>query len=301
MELRHLRYFVAVAEERHFGRAAARLHMAQPPLSQQIRQLEQEVETPLFERTTRRVDLTPAGELLLERARDILAAVDRAAVDAGRAARGQLGRLSIGFTGSATYELLPRVAQRVRAALPDIQLELHGEMLTPAQVGGLRTGMIDVAFLRPPVEASDLDVRTIRQEPLVAALPRDHRLANRTSIPLRALAEEPFVTYPSHFRSVMHDSVEEACSQAGFRPRVVQEVSETATLVSFVAAGIGVALVPGSVRHLQVTGAVYRPLSGRTPQVELALAWRAGDRSAVLAHFLEQVVPATGDPEDSHI
>jgi len=291
MELRHLRYFLAVAEERHFGRAAERLHMAQPPLSQQIRQLEAEVGAQLLERTTRKVDLTPAGVLFMERARSILKAADAAATDAVRAASGELGRLSIGFTGSATYELLPAVAKVAREELPDVALELHGEMLTPAQVSGLLEGSLDVGFLRPPVRVPDLNVRVIRREPLVAVLPERHRLARRRSVPLKALAHEWFITYPSHFRSVMHDAVETACRKAGFRHRVAQEVNETATLVSFVAAGFGVALVPASVQHLQITGAVYRPLAGGSENVALALAWRAGDRSSVVARFLTVVRP----------
>jgi DNA-binding transcriptional LysR family regulator len=298
VELRHLRYFIAVAEECHFGRAAERLHMAQPPLSQQIRQLEQEVGTALLERTTRRVELTPAGALFLDRARSILAAVDGATADAERAARGEIGRLSIGFTGTATYELMPTVAKKVREELPGVELELHGEMLTPAQVAGLRDGSLDVGFLRPPLRAADINVRIIRREPLVAVLPIGHRLANRASVPLAALADDPFIAYPSHFRSVMQEAVEEACRKAGFQPRVIQECSETATLVSFVAAGLGVALVPGSVRHLQVTGAVYRPLADRVQDVALALAWRAGDRSPVVGQFLAHVASVAEEPTE---
>lgn len=298
MELRHLRYFIAVAEECHFGRAAERLHMAQPPLSQQIRQLEQEVGTALFERTTRRVELTPAGVLFLERTRGILAAVDSATADAERAARGEIGRLSIGFTGTATYELMPTVAKKVRESLPRVELELRGEMLTPAQVSGLRDGSLDIGFLRPPLRSADINVRIIRREPLVAVLPIGHRLAKRASVPLAALADDPFITYPSHFRSVMHEAVDEACRKAGFQPRVIQECSETATLVSFVAAGLGVALVPGSVRHLQITGALYRPLAESVPDVALALAWRAGDRSPVVSQFLEHVAPVAQEPAE---
>lgn len=298
MELRHLRYFLAVAEERHFGKAAERLHMAQPPLSQQIRQLEAEVGASLLERTTRKVELTPAGELFMERARSILAAADAAASDAQRAARGELGRLSIGFTGTATYELMPTVARLVRDKMPEIALELHGEMFTPAQVAGLLDRSLDVGFLRPPVRAPDLNVRVVRREPLTVALPEGHRLARRRVVALGALADDAFIAYPTHFRSVMHDAVEEACRNAGFRPRVALEVNETVTMVSFVAAGLGVALLPSSARHLQITGAVYRPLEDET-EVALAMAWRAGERSPVLARFLRdvrpQLAPADGD------
>jgi DNA-binding transcriptional LysR family regulator len=297
MELRHLRYFVAVAEERHFGRAAERLHMAQPPLSQQIRRLEAELGAPVLHRTTRRVELAPAGEVLLARARAILAAVDAAAEDARRAARGEFGRLAIGFTGSATYALLPALADAVRTALPGVVLDLRGELLTPAQVAGLLDGTLDLGLLRPPVRERSLEVEILRREPLVAVLPAAHRLAAAAVVPLEQLEEEPFVMYPSHFRSVLHDAVEDTCAAHGFRPRVALEVSETATLVSFVAAGLGVSLVPDSVRHMTVEGAVYRPLAREAAEVELAVAWRRDDDAPVLARALEVVRAALGRPD----
>ncbi|MEX1275752.1 MAG: LysR family transcriptional regulator [Bacteroidota bacterium] len=289
MKLRHLRYFVTVAEELHFGRAAAKLHMAQPPLSHQIRQLEAEVGAELLHRTTRVVELTPAGVVFLERAREILAAVDSAIGDTIRAERGEVGRLSIGFVGSATYEVLPAVASSIRAELPGIELDLHGELLTPAQVEGLQSRRLDLAFLRPPVRASDLAVEVIRREPLVVVLPADHPLASESSVRVSDLAEEPFVTYPSQFRSVMQESIDALCRAARFMPKVVQEVNETATLVSFVAARVGVALVPASVQHLQVTGCVYRPLADRHEQVALAIAWRRDDPYPVLARVRQLV------------
>jgi DNA-binding transcriptional LysR family regulator len=294
MELRHLRYFVAVAEERHFGRAAERLHIAQPPLSQQIRRLEAELGAPLLHRTTRRVELAPAGEVLLARARDILAAVDAATEDARRAARGEFGRLAIGFTGSATYALLPALADALREALPGVVLELRGELLTPAQVEGLLDGSLDLGLLRPPVRDHSLEVEILRREPLVAVLPATHRLAAAPAVPLEQLEEEPFVMYPSHFRSVLHDAVEDTCAAHGFHPRVALEVSETATLVSFVAAGLGVSLVPDSVRHMTVEGAVYRPLAREAAEVELAVAWRRDDDAPVVGRALEVVRRALG-------
>ena len=171
MELRHLRYFVAVAEERHFGRAAARLHIAQPPLSQQIRRFEAELGEPLLYRTTRSVELSPAGEVLLARGREILAAVDAALDDARRAARGEYGRLAIGFTGSTTYALLPSLAAALREELPGVMLDLRGELLTPAQVTQLLDKTLDLGFLRPPVHVRDLRTEVVHSEPLVAVLP----------------------------------------------------------------------------------------------------------------------------------
>lgn len=289
MELRHLRYFVAVAEERHFGRAAERLHIAQPPLSQQIRRLEAELGVTLLHRTTRSVEVAPAGEVLLVRAREILAAVDGATEDTRRAARGEFGRLAVGFTGSATYELLPKLAAALRSALPGVALNLRGELLTPAQVASLLDGTLDLGLLRPPVRERELAVEVVRREPLVAVLPEAHPLAAADAVPLEELKGEPFVVYPSHFRSVVHDAVEETCEAHGFLPRVALEVSETATLVSFVAAGLGVSLVPESVRHMTVRGAVYRPLAGDAATVELAVAWRRDDETAVLARALEVI------------
>jgi DNA-binding transcriptional LysR family regulator len=289
VELRHLRSFVAVAEERHFGRAAERLHMAQPPLSQQIRRLEAELGTPLLHRTTRRVELAPAGEVLLVQGRAILAAVAAAEHDARRAARGEFGHLAIGFTGSATYALLPTLAIALRDKLPGVVLDLRGEMLTPAQVAGLHDGTLDLALLRPPVDDPALAVEVLRREPLIAVLPSGHRLAAAEAVALEELADDPFVTYPSHFRSVLHDAVADTCAAHGFHPRVALEVSETATLISFVAAGMGVSLVPASVERMTVAGAVYRPLAREPALVELAVARRRDDTTPVVARTLEIV------------
>ena len=289
MELRQLRYFVAVAEERHFGRAAARLHIAQPPLSQQIRRLEAQLGEPLLYRTTRRVELAPAGEVLLERAREILAAVDSATEDALRAARGEYGRLAIGFTGSSTYAMLPSLAAAMRQALPGVVLDLRGELLTPAQVEWLLDGTLDLGLLRPPVGDRDLSTEVLHSEPLVAVLPDSHPLADAESVSLELLEGEPFVTYPSHFRSVLHDAVEDACAAHGFKPLAAHEVAETATLVSFVAAGLGVSLVPLSVCKMTVEGAVYRPLAEDTTRVELAAAWRSSDDRPLLGRALNVI------------
>ena len=289
MELRHLRYFVAVAEERHFGRAAERLHIAQPPLSQQIRRLETELGEPLLYRTTRRVELSPAGEVLLERARAILAAVDSAVDDARRAARGEYGRLAIGFTGSSTYAMLPSLAAAMREELPGVVLDLHGELLTPAQVARLIAGTLDVGLLRPPVRERGLSTEVLHSEPLLAVLPETHPLANAEAVPLEQLKDDRFVTYPSHFRSVVHDAVEDACAAHGFVPIAAHEVGETATLVSFVAAGLGVSLVPASVSKMTVEGAVYRPLVHDATRVELAVAWRRDDQRPVLVRALDVI------------
>jgi DNA-binding transcriptional LysR family regulator len=289
VELRQLHAFVAVGEELHFGRAAARLHMAQSPLSQLIRRLEADLGTPLLRRTTRRVELLPAGQVLLDRAHAILAAASAAEEDARAAASGELGRLAIGFTGSMTYALLPHLAKALRAELPRVRLDLRGEMLTPAQVEGLVEGALDVALLRPPVDHADLVVEPVGVEPLVAALPADHPLAVHERLPVAMLAGEPFIVYPASARSVVHDAVDATCADHGFAPIVAMETAETSTLVSFVAAGVGVALVPASAQQMSVTGAVYRPLTGGTHLVELAMCWRAASGSATLPRALEVI------------
>lgn len=283
MELRRIHYFIAVAEECHFGRAATQLRMAQPPLSQQIKQLEAEMGVTLFTRSTRKVELTAAGERFLGRVRQIVASIDDAVGEAVRVADGTLGTLSIGFTGSATYDLLPSLARVLRAELPGIELDLKGEMLTPDQVTALLDGALDIAFLRPPVRSADIDVRVLRREPLIAVLPEAHPLAARAKVKLADLRDEPFITYPSHHRSVVYEAVIDACQRSGFAPARVHEVGETSTLVSFVAAGLGVALVPASVQHLKITGANYLPLAGNTEEVELALATRADESSPHVA------------------
>jgi DNA-binding transcriptional LysR family regulator len=272
-----------MAEEAHFGRAAQRLRMAQPPLSQQIRALEAEMGVALFHRTTRKVELTAAGQRFLPRARAILAEVDDAVAEVAQVADGTLGRIAIGFTGSATYDLLPSLVRVLRADLPGIELDIHGEMLTPDQVTALADGSLDLGLLRPPVHNTAIDVQVLRREPLIAVLPEYHPLAGRDQVRLPDLRDDPFITYPSHHRSVVYEAVMEACQRAGFVPATVHEVAETSTMVSFVAAGLGVALVPASVQHLRITGATYLPLAGTTQEVELALATRAGETSPLVA------------------
>lgn len=276
MELRHLRAFDVLAEERHFGRAAERLHIAQPALSQQVKQLERELGVELFTRTTRRVEPTEAGLRFAEHARTVLADVERARDDMAMLATGRAGRVSVGFVGTATYDVLPRVAQEVRRELPDIDLELRGEVLSPDLVAGLADRTYDLALLRPG--APGLEARTLRTERMVAVLPGGHPLAGRRRIGLAALKDEAFVMHPSGHRSSVHERVLAACAAAGFEPSSVLEVAETATLVVFVAAGLGVAIVPEPVRSLGLDGVAYVALSD-PPTIELALAARS-DASA---------------------
>ncbi len=283
MELRHLRSFIVLAEERHFGRAATRLHIAQPALSQQIKQLERELGVSLFTRSTRRVEPTEAGIRFTEHARTVLGDVDRAAADMELLASGHAGRVSVGFIGTATYDVLPRVAQEVRRELPGVDLQLRGELLSPQLLDGLNDGSYDLALLRPDSSTHPaLVVRALRAERLVAVLPSGHPLARRRRIELSLLAGEAFVMHPSGHRSSMHEHVLQACAHAGFEPASILEVGETATLVVFVAAGLGVALVPEPVRSLGLEGVAYVALTD-PPTVDLALAGRAAESSPVVA------------------
>jgi DNA-binding transcriptional LysR family regulator len=289
MELRHLRSFTVLAEERHFGRAAARLHIAQPALSQQIKQLERELGVSLFTRSTRRVEPTEAGLRFAEHARTVLGDVSRAEVDMAQLASGHAGRVSVGFIGTATYDVLPRVAREVRQQLPGVELELRGELLSPDLVSGLSDRTFDLALVRPdPLTSGDLTLRRLRTEQLVAVLPAHHPLAHRRRIDLSLLAGEAFVMHPSGHRSSMHEEVLRACAAAGFAPSTVTEVGETATLVVFVAAGLGVALVPEPVRSLGLEGVAYVALTD-PPTVDLALATRAGDGSPAVRRVAEVV------------
>jgi DNA-binding transcriptional LysR family regulator len=286
MELRHLRYFLAVADELHFGRAAARLHIAQPPLSQQIRQLEAELGFPLFLRTQRRVRLTEAGAAFRDEARTLLERLEQAKAAAGRVARGEAGALAVGFVASATYGLLPRLYRRFRERHPGVALTLD-EMSTAEQVEALRAGRIQLGLARPPVGDDALQAELLADEALVAALPARHPLAARATLPLRALAHEPFVLFPRQPRPGWIDVVQEACRTAGFRPAVAQEVLDLSTAVTLVAAGIGVSLVPASAQALRLDGVTYRALAAPTPRSPLVAVQRPDERRPVVERFLE--------------
>jgi DNA-binding transcriptional LysR family regulator len=272
MELRHLRYFRAVAEELHFGRAAERLHIAQPPLSQQIRQLERELEVSLLTRSTRRVELTAAGEAYLKRAVAVLDAVDDAGQQARRIALGVEGQLTIGCVGSATYSVLPRLVRALRDELPHVEISIRGEMLAPAQLDALRAGDIDIALLRPPVDDAVIRVEVLRRDRLIAALPAEHPLAQRDLLRVGDLRGEDFIAHAGQGRSVMGGLLAAICADAGFAPRVRHEVSETSTLVTLVAAGLGVAVVPAPTADLDIAGVTYRRLEPASLGVDLVAA-----------------------------
>lgn len=290
MELRHLRYFAAVAETCHFGRAAEQLHMAQPALSQAIRQLEAELGTPLLVRTTRQVRLTPAGEFLLGEAQRVLGAVDDSVRGVRRIADGRRGLVRLALTGTAAFSQLPRIARVVKRELPDVALEIHSDLLTPAQCDGLRAGSLDLGVLRPPLTGDGLASRVIEIEPLVLAVSADNPLADTEEVAMADLRAEGFIQYADRDSSV-NDAVLRSCERAGFSPRREHEARGTAVLLALVAAGLGVALVPGSVRSFPLEGVVFREVTD-AGAIPLALAWRRGETSAVVASVIEALVDA---------
>ncbi|RYC29125.1 LysR family transcriptional regulator [Lichenibacterium minor] len=287
MELRHIRYFVAVAEEANFTRAAARLGIGQPPLSQQIKDLEREIGAALFRRVPRGAELTAAGQAFLDEARAVLAGADRAVRAAQRAARGEQGRLRLGFTGSAPYN--PMVTGAVRAfrdAFPDVAVELF-ENNTAMLLDALDGHAIDAAFVRPgPSDRHRPSLLRVDDEALLAVLSTAHPLAGAESLALADLAADDLVTFPRAAGPELHRLVMSACRAAGFEPRIGQEAPQIASVVNLVAAGFGFSLVPASIRQVGVVGVSYRSLGADGPRAPLSLAWRTDDRSPVVAHFL---------------
>ena len=288
MELRHLRYFVAVAEELHFRRAAIRLRVAQPPLSRQIRDLERELGTDLFLRDKRRVQLTHAGRAFLPEARLVMAQTERAKRAAQRASQGEVGRLHVGFVEAATYSgLLPTVLRFFRKHLPEVGLELL-ELSSYQQTEALRDGRIEMGIMHSPPPNADrwLKVERVLRDPLVAALPRGHALAKRRSLSLPMLAPEPFLFFPRSAAPALYDRIIAACREAGFSPAVVQEAAQMQTIIALVAAGMGVALVPGSIAQLRRPGAVYRPVHDLAVDMGMWAVWKLGDASPIRERFL---------------
>ena len=290
MELRHLRYFVAVAEERHFGRAAERLKIAQPPLSRQIQVLEKELGVTLFDRSRRKVDLTAAGVTLLEHARRVFETVELAARETQRAGRGERGRIAIGYPSSLAYSGLAEVLRAFRSKYPAVAISLSG-LAPQAQIDALKDGRLDVGFVRAPLDEPGLASLPVRREPLVVALPADHPIASRTRIPLALLAEEPFVLFPRSRGPAFFDQLMRLCHGAGFTPRIVQEAQQL-DIVSLVAAGFGVSILPSSVRHTQRAGVAYRSIVGN-PMTDLRIAWRK-DNEATVVRALVEVVRSVG-------
>jgi DNA-binding transcriptional LysR family regulator len=286
-EMWQLRYFVAVAERLHFGRAAEALHISQPPLSRAIRALEERLGVALFARSRRRVELTAEGGRFLEEARRLIGQLERAALELRSMASGEQGRLRVGFVSLADYGVLPGLLKRFKAARPGVTLALR-EMLSPEQAGALAAGELDFGLLLPPVAgASRLEHLVVQRERFVAALASRHRLARGSRrLAVSELAGEPFVMVPREIAPGLYDIVIGLAARAGISLNVAQEAIQMQTVVSLVSSGLGVAIVPASVANLGRRGVVYRELADRHPRVELRLAWPRGPLGAAARDFI---------------
>ena len=286
MELRHLRYFVAVAEALGFARAARSLNISQPPLSRQIRALEDELGTALFARTRRSVQLTPAGAALLPEARRLLREADGLKAGAQRLVAGEVGTLALGFISVAAYNLLPELAPEFRRRHPGVTLVLQ-EATSDLLLAALRQGELDVGLVLPPVEAAGLEYAPLVHDVLIAALPAGSAHARgKGPLALASLAAESFILFPRKVGTSLYDAIVGACRRAGFAPRIEQEAIQMQTIVSLVAARMGVALVPASLKHLRRTGVVYRPLAEARTRVEIGIAWRSADAAPAVRAFV---------------
>ncbi|MFC0406994.1 LysR family transcriptional regulator [Roseomonas elaeocarpi] len=293
MELRHLRYFRAVAEDGHMTRAAERLGIAQPALSQQIRNLEEELGVPLFDRVGRGLALNEAGRLFLEEVRDVLVRVDGAASLARQAGRGEVGRLRVGFTASTCFN--PAVTEALKAyrqTWPGVELILE-EGRSSLLEAALEQGTLDAAFLRPPLRSTErLGFELVATEPMVAALPVGHRHQGRSALKLEELRDEPFILYPRANGPGLSENVVAACQRAGFTPKVAQQTPQLASTVNLVAAAIGIAIVPDCMRQLRPDSVRYVTLQDAALKAEFGLAWRRDDRSRTVRHLIDTATQA---------
>jgi LysR family transcriptional regulator, benzoate and cis,cis-muconate-responsive activator of ben and cat genes len=287
-ELRHLRYFVAVADELHFGRAAERLGIAQPPLSQQVQSLERALGVQLLDRSRRHVALTPAGAAFLSSARRLLEDAQAAATTAQRTARGESGAITVAFAASVMFLALPRIIRRFRDQFPSVHLELR-ELATGPQMAALRTGDLDVGFLRHPPPDPLLVTATVMTEPLLIAVSRRDVLAPRRRLTLHELANRDFVLFPPDLAPGLHAQVLALCAGAGFSPRVRQVSRELYTTVSLVEAGMGVTIIPASVRKMGWRGVKYFSIRDEAATSHIDAAWRNDNANPVVSAFLDLV------------
>ncbi|ARQ70095.1 LysR family transcriptional regulator [Streptomyces marincola] len=287
--LSQLHAFAVLAEELHFGRAAARLGIAQPPLSQQIRRLEEKVGHPLFARGPGRVELAPAGRELLPAARAALTGLADGLSAARAAGSGRTGHLRIGFAASLALTVLPGLLGRFRERYPDVRLDVR-EMTSAPQLTALRERDIDVGLLRePPADRAGLRFATVLTEPFVAVLPASHPLAARRSVPLGLLADSPFVLLPRAVGPELHDRITGLCAEAGFTPRVAQRAVEWPTVCAMVAAGMGVSLAPAGIRRMRCERVVFRRVEPASARTTVAMAWRGDESTPLVANFLTVV------------
>jgi DNA-binding transcriptional LysR family regulator len=286
VELRQLRVFLTVASELHFSRAARRLHVSQPALSQQIRALEKTLGAALFDRSSRATELTAAGRVLLDAAPRVLFEAERAQSLVAQAANGAVGLLVVGSVGTALASITPRILRSMRAAFPDLQLEVS-QQDTAAQMVALTEGRMDVGLVRAAAPTAAVVVEQLVEERLLVALPADHALAGEDEVDPAALSSEPFVLWPRALGMEFFDIITSYCREHGFSPRIVAEGADIETQLGLVAAGLGVSLQPSYYANLRPPGVVFLPLEGEVPQVALQVAWRRTDRSPAVVHFVE--------------
>jgi DNA-binding transcriptional LysR family regulator len=300
MDLRHLRYFVAVAEERHFTRAAERLGIKQPPLSLQIKQLEQELGTPLFRRLTRGVELTEPGTLLLDEARQILEQVERTKANVRNRARGETGHIRVGFAGATYFQpRVPGLVQTYRRRYPSVVLSpVQGN--TPGLVEALQNGSVDVAFVRAPLEERQaITVHPLVEETMRIVLPSNHPQARKRFVSLATFAHETIIFSPRANSPGLYDSIIASCQRAGFNPMLRHEdpLMGIASIACLVAAGFGISIVPRSFEHIRADGIVYVPIKGEAPRAAIGLAVRNDNRSAVIRNFVALARPRARAPD----
>lgn len=290
IDIRQLRYFVVLAETRHFGRAAQRLHISQPPLSRQIAALENALGARLLERHAHGASLTYAGEIFLTEARGVLAAFDQACHNARLAAHGELGKLAIGFMMHAAYTSVPDLTRRFITRYPQVQLELR-ETIPGVLADAVLSGQFDAGILFNPGPVAGLEAMLLHRERLCLALYAAHPLAERTTLGARDLQGEALIATPHDVAPMLRDAIEVYCRSGGVAPHFRLETQLQQTIVSFVAEGLGIALVPQSITRIGVAGVVYRELEN-SPAVEQVLVWRTGNRNPSLALFLEEAEQA---------
>ena len=290
MELRHIRYFLAVAEERHFTRAAAKIGIGQPPLSQQIKDLEAEIGASLFHRVAHGAELTTAGEAFLHAVKEMPTLAERATKAARRAARGETGSLRVGFTASAAFNaVVPSAIRAFRRAYADVELMLE-EANTTRLVAGLQEGSLDAVFLRPGAAGSEvLQLRLLSEEPMMVVLPTGHPAAKRKEVDLMILKDDSFLLVPRPLGPTLYDAIVSACRRAGFEP-VIGLAPQIASVVNLVAAELGVSIVPASMSQLRVKGVAYREIAGKAPTARIALAHRRGETSPIVRNFVARAV-----------
>jgi DNA-binding transcriptional LysR family regulator len=288
LDSRQLRYFVAVAEELHFGRAAKRLHISQPPLSQQIRQLETQLGVHLFERSPRSVQLLPAGAVLLAQARGILAELERTVELVQSTARGDRGLLRLGYTAASAFTLLPVLIRAFKKHYPYVEVVLM-ELLSSEQAEALLQQRLDVGLLRPFRPQAELCAQTLVEEPMILALPADHPLAAQTQVQVQQLHAQSLIGFTRTEARYLQELVDDMLTTAGVQPHLTQRATQPHTMLSLVSAGLGVAIVPEAATQAPVKGVVYRPLltQGASPMASVHLAWRASDERPLLRNFLD--------------